>query len=95
MTEKDFKFLENLYLKAKQIRKEIEDTPGDDPRFIELKIEFDELDAIEELVNNTSQKIRLFDEKIYNIRNYVMHKTNGMIDLPKDIIIGIIEKSLI
>jgi len=95
MTDSDFKFLEKIYREAKRLKKLVDDCPGDSEHFLQYKIEFDEFDVIDQLVNNTSQRVKLFDEKINNIRSYVLRKSNGIVDLPKEVIIGIIEKSVL
>lgn len=93
MTDADYEFIEDLYNKAKNLKELMNESEGDE--FVHLRIAFDELDAVEELVNNTSHKTLILDDKITNIRSYVLLKSNGMVELNKETIIGIIEKAVL
>lgn len=91
MTDAEYKFLEELYLRAKSLRQNI-NTSFDENEYMALCTEYDRIDLIEEMLNNSSQKVRPLDEKIIDIRNYVMQRTNGMVDLNRETVIGILEK---
>lgn len=96
MTDKDFFFLERLYKEAKRMRKDIEDCPEHDVDFLSiLKKEYEELDVVDALVNNTSQKVKKLDEKVIRIRNEVLFRTNGVVTLNDETIRSIIEKVVI
>lgn len=96
MTDKDFFFLERLYKEAKRLRYEIDNCEENDKEYLaHLKKEYDELDVIDAMVNNTSQKVKKISERIIRIRNEVLRRTNGVVNLDDETIVSIIEKSVI
>lgn len=91
MTQADFYFIEALYKAAKKLNDKLDENPNDTV----AQIQFEALDVVEAMVSNTSQKVKLLDEKIYNIQSHVLRETKGMLTLPKELIVGIIEKAVI
>lgn len=93
MTESDFFILEKFYRDTKALIKEIKMCPGDSPEYAELKLKFDNLDHIDFLLKRIPQKIRSIDKRLDEARNFVLNQTKGMIRLPDELIIGILEKA--
>jgi len=96
MDDKDYEIVSRLHRKAKELRKAISNCdPQDVDLYVELKNEYDELDIVDELIRETSHKVRMLDKKVLEIRNHVLFKTNGMVNLDDATILTIIEKAVL
>lgn len=91
MTDKDFLFLQSLYNKARRLQEKIERC--NEGEYVDAKFKFDELDPMTELLNNVPQRVKNWDAKIVEIRNFVLLKTNGHVKLPDETILGILSKA--
>lgn len=100
MTDKDFKFLQELYRTAYTLKKEIDSheetisSKGMD-HWVDLRRQYDELDVVDLLVEITTGNPKGLYAKIERIRNLVLLKTNNMVRLDDKTITLIIEKAVL
>lgn len=99
MTEQDFYKLERIYQKAKKLKNVIDKFYFNDKNrgedYIEARKQFDELDPLSEIISVATHKKFDIGPKIKEVRNLILLKTAGTVNLPDETIIEIIEKSVL
>jgi hypothetical protein len=85
MTEEEYGFLQGFAEVVKHLRNGTENQ----------RKRFDRMNIIDEFLSFSIQEIKDLNIRVEEIRNMVLQKTNGIVTLPDEIIIAIIEKSVL